>query len=68
MNETNPREKIENLPMRHYRSVKAFADKKAREESIPPSVLYRLIFNAGLKARYGVDIIDNRIVEQPPVG
>lgn len=62
VNKTPVREIKASLPLRHSPSVKAAVDKIAQQENIAPSTLYRTIFNAGLKALYGITLHNNQII------
>jgi len=62
MKEDIPPENKIALPLRHTASVKDAVDSIANKESIPPSILYRRIFNAGLNALYGMEIEGNKII------
>jgi hypothetical protein len=56
------RENKTSLPLRHSPSVKTVVDAIAARENIPPSTLYRTIFNAGLKSLYQIELVNNQIV------
>jgi len=59
----NPNNFSEQIGFRHTESVKTKLAELCRDENLRPGDLLRLIFNAGLKARYDIEIKGNQIVE-----
>lgn len=63
MKQQKKRENLVRIPLRHSESVNEFLNEQSAKENIPLAVLYRKVFNAGLKSLYGLEIRNNQIVK-----
>mgnify|MGYP000543925793 CR=1 FL=1 len=61
--QNNPSNLSEQLGFRHSESVKTKVTELCSQENLRQGDLIRLIFNEGLKARFGVKIRGNQVVE-----
>jgi len=50
------------INFRHDPKIKDLVEEKAIESNILPAAMSRIIFNAGLKNMYGIEIKGNQIV------
>ena len=58
---TTPSDAKVAINMRHAKEIRDHVDKIAGEQNLNPSVLYRQIFNAGLKSLYGIEVKNNKM-------
>ena len=59
----NPSNLSEQFGFRHSESVKTKLSELCNQENLKQGDLLRLIFNTGIKERFGIEIRGNQIVE-----